>query len=263
MVGPRTSSLLGIRSCRFFPASFFSALHPARRIVAPQARPGPILKSRPKVPEFVGRAGLPPGRESVLQVEPNLGFITVVQENGGYLGGFLATNSWGRPLEFRLTSIVQPNRLQQLLYGSTLKPYIYADLIGKALIERSGVPLGLLCTDCEPLLDLRLSTETPVAWLAGVDEPLAQALEQGGAGVCRASAAMVLCHPRFIADVPAIRDVLDRLDNRSGDQPGDRLGDGLRDGLSDGLDDRLREPFSRIREALVEARKLGPAARAA
>ena len=47
-----------------------------------------------------------------------LGFLTVVQDAGGYLGGYLVTNAWGRPLEFRLTTAVQPNRVQQILYGA-------------------------------------------------------------------------------------------------------------------------------------------------
>ncbi len=176
-----------------------------------------------------------------MQAELNLGFVTVVQESGGYLGGFLVTNSWGRPLEFRLTTAVQPNRVQQILYGSTLKPYIYADLIGKALVERAGVAVQLLCTDCEPLLDLRLSRPTPVAWLARADDPLARAWEEAGAGVCRTEAGLLLCHPRFRDDAPAIRSVLESVDAAAD----------------------LSEPFGRIREALMEARKLGAAARGA
>src|SRR5262249_11542133 len=31
---------------------------------------------------------------------PTLGFLTVLQEASGYLGGYLVTNLWGRPLEF-------------------------------------------------------------------------------------------------------------------------------------------------------------------
>src|SRR5437588_8117327 len=46
----------------------------------------------------------------VLSMAMNLGFLTIVQENGSYQGGYLVTNLWGRPLEFRLSSAVQPNR---------------------------------------------------------------------------------------------------------------------------------------------------------
>ena len=54
-------------------------------------------------------------------VRPNLGFLTVVQDGNGYAGGYLVTNPWGRPVEFRLSTAVQPNRVHQILYGKTLR----------------------------------------------------------------------------------------------------------------------------------------------
>src|SRR5438445_6667229 len=95
----------------------------------------------------------------------NLGFLTIVQESNGYLGGYLVTNQWGRPLEFRLSSAVQPNRVQQILYGGTLQPYICADLIGKTLVDKAGVPVQLVLTDREPALELRSQVDVPVAWV--------------------------------------------------------------------------------------------------
>src|SRR5688500_13586925 len=89
----------------------------------------------------------------------------VLQENSGYLGGYLVTNAWGRPLEFRLSSAVQPNKVQQILYASTLVPYACGDLIGKALVEKAGVPVNLVVTTCEAALDLRLKLDIPVAYL--------------------------------------------------------------------------------------------------
>lgn len=55
----------------------------------------------------------------------------------GYLGAYLVTNSWGRPLEFRLTTAVNPSKVQQILYGATLETHVVAELIGKALIEKA------------------------------------------------------------------------------------------------------------------------------
>src|SRR5208283_5475582 len=91
----------------------------------------------------------------------NLGFLTVVHEASGYLGGYLVTNHWGRPLEFRLSSPVQPNRVQQILYGGTLQPYICAEVIGKTLVEKAGITVNLIITDREPVLDLRLRLQLP------------------------------------------------------------------------------------------------------
>ena len=42
----------------------------------------------------------------------NIGFLTILHEANGYLGGYLVTNQWGRPLEFRLSTAVQPNRVR-------------------------------------------------------------------------------------------------------------------------------------------------------
>ena len=150
-----------------------------------------------------------------------LGFLTVLHEPNGYLGGYLVVNGWGRPLEFRLTSAVQPNRVQQILYGDTLEAYVCADLIGKTLVEKAGIPVQLVVTDREEVLDLRLKLETPVAWLAPP--------EHGG----------IQCHPRIDADAAVVCGLLERLD-----------------GAFD-----LAEPFQRIREAIGEARKMGVAAR--
>jgi hypothetical protein len=156
-----------------------------------------------------------------------LGFLTVFHEANGYLGGYLAVNGWGRPLEFRLTSAVQPNRVQQILYGGTLEAYVCADLIGKTLVEKAGVAVQLVVTDREEVLDLRLKLDVPVAWLT----PPAPAETVRGRHPFR-------CHPRF-NDTAAINDILERLD-----------------GAFD-----LAEPFQRIREAIGEARKMGVAAR--
>src|SRR5580658_8543896 len=100
-----------------------------------------------------------------------LGFLTILQEANGYLGGYLVTNTWGSPLEFRLSSAVQPNRVQQILYAQTLESYICADLIGKTLIDKASVPAQLIVTDREIVLDLRLKVEAPVVWLAPTEEP--------------------------------------------------------------------------------------------
>src|SRR4051812_23019311 len=89
----------------------------------------------------------------------NLGFLTILQEGSGSLGGYLVTNTWGRPLEFRLSSAVQPNKVQQILYAGTLQSYLCSDLIGKALVDKAGVGVGMVVTDCESALDLRLKID--------------------------------------------------------------------------------------------------------
>src|SRR5437588_8019973 len=95
-----------------------------------------------------------------------LGFLTILREAGGYLGGYLVTNLWGRPLEFRLSTAVQPNRVQQILYGSTLAGYVCGELIGKALFDKTGNCAHVILTDTADALGLRRCVEVPVVWVA-------------------------------------------------------------------------------------------------
>jgi hypothetical protein len=175
--------------------------------------------------------GISPQRNNGLT---NLGFLTILHEANGYLGGYLVTNVWGRPLEFRLSSAVQPNRVQQILYANTLEPYISADLIGKTLVDKAGSPVQLIVTDREAALDLRLKVECPVLLLASSADSRATAssnlVRPGSEGQ-----GSLHCHPRFPSDVPLARELMTRLD-----------------GAFD-----LAEPFVRIREAIGEARKMG------
>jgi hypothetical protein len=156
----------------------------------------------------------------------NLGYLTVVQDPSGYLGGYLVTNQWGRPLEFRLSTPVQPNRVQQILYAETLGPYICGDLIGKTLVEKTGVAVQIVVTDTEAALELRHRLDIPVVL---VDLTAAPGTSPNVRG-----------HPRFPEDGPAIQEVLDKVK-----------------GSFD-----LAEPFQRIREAMAEARKMGVSNRA-
>lgn len=151
----------------------------------------------------------------------NLGFLTVLHEPTGYLGGYLVTNEWGRPLEFRLSTAVQPNRVHEVLYGATLKPYVYADVIGKALVEKTASSVYLIITDCEPVLELRPRLQVPVVWLAN------------------GNSSSAVCHRRYPQDQEPVRAFLKRLEEM--------------------LD--LHEPFARIREAIGEARKSGTGGR--
>jgi hypothetical protein len=153
----------------------------------------------------------------------HVGFLTVVQDGNSYLGGYLVTNVWGRPLEFRLTSAVQPNRVQQVLYAATLQPYLFGELIGKTLVEKSNTPVQLVVTDREAVLELRNRVDVPVVCLASGTE----AGESAGRPW--------LCHLCFPEDAAGAQTLIERFD-RSFD---------------------LREPFGRIREAIGEARRLG------
>jgi len=163
-----------------------------------------------------------------------LGFLTVLRDPTGYLGGYLVTNLWGRPLEFRLSSAVQPNRVQQILYGQSLEPYLCGDLIGKTLIDKIATPAHAILTDTPAALELRRRLELPV----GLVQHPGRLTQDGRVPSDRAGDGQVTTHHHFPGDAAAFRELMSRL------------------GAFD-----LAEPFSRVREAIAEARKLGVAAR--
>ena len=165
----------------------------------------------------------------------NLGFLTVLQELSGWLGGYLVTNGWGRPIEFRLTTAVQPNRVQAALYGPTLAEYLLADLIGKTLVEKTATKPDLIVTDLPGVLPLRSRVEIPVVALRSQDATEAVAFDHPRA------AAGLLLPARYDADRDSVANILDRVDTAV----------------------ELAEPFARIREAITEARKMGVTNRAA
>jgi hypothetical protein len=179
--------------------------------------------------------------DSTLPTALHLGFLTVFAGDTGFLGGYLVTNAWGRPLEFRLSTAVQPNKVQQILYGHTLTEYVCADLIGKTLVEKSSVPAHLLVTDTANVLPIRSRLGLPVV----------AAVPDGQVPVSPDRTFHSFAHPR--SSVPLV------LDSKCGEEE-DRVR-AILDGVDAALD--LAEPFTRIREAMGEARKMGVTSRAA
>jgi hypothetical protein len=180
--------------------------------------------------------------EATLPANLHLGFLTVFTEPTGFLGGYLVTNSWGRPLEFRLSTAVQPNKVQQILYGHTLTEYLCADLIGRTLVEKTAIPAHLLVTDTINALPVRSRVEVPV--IAAVPDgqvpPSSGDRSLATFGHPRSSLPLTL-DLKWPEDEERVRAILDRVDAA--------------------LD--LAEPFARIREAMGEARKMGVTSRAA
>jgi hypothetical protein len=179
--------------------------------------------------------------DTTLPSHLHLGFLTVFAEPSGYLGGYLVTNSWGRPLEFRLSTAIQPNKVQQILYAGTLTEYLSADLIGRTLVDKTSTPAHVVVTDSVNVLSLRSRIDVPV--IAAVpDEQLPCGAERSLATFSHPRSSVPLTVDlKWVSDEETVRAVLDRVDAA--------------------LD--LAEPFARIREAMGEARKMGVTSRAA
>lgn len=154
----------------------------------------------------------------------HLGFLAAVEvKDRGYVGGLLVTNHFGRPLEFQCTAPVRPNHTQEVLFGPTLVPYLYNELIGKTLIEKAGVKPNLVLTEDEQILGLREHVDLPIGYLQEDSQSFPDSLRFGQQKV------------RFHERHPHDRDVLYELGSL----------------VSEETD--LYEPFERVKQALQEA----------
>jgi hypothetical protein len=94
----------------------------------------------------------------------SVGFLTVCEfEQQGLFGGYLVLNTTGRPLEFHCTAPVRPSRAQEILYGATLRPYLYGEQIGQTLLKKASTNPLVVFTDVDPALTVRDFTDFPVA----------------------------------------------------------------------------------------------------
>lgn len=156
-----------------------------------------------------------------------LGFLAAIEaQDRTFVGGLLVTDRHGRPFEFQCTTPVKPNRTQELLYGPTLVPFILADLLGKALIDRVGVKPSLVFTERYELLGLRPLIQMPVACLEPVPKTSCPSIQIG-------------LHTWYLSpdnpdDVESIRKLTTKTTSDDADlkEPLERVSDALRETMS-------------------------------
>ncbi|MBC7855152.1 MAG: hypothetical protein IAF94_17105, partial [Pirellulaceae bacterium] len=149
----------------------------------------------------------------------------------GLFGGYLILNVSGRPLEFHCTAPLKPSRAQEILYGPTLRPFLFGEQIGQTLLAKSRVKPFLVCTDAEAMLAAREFCDVPLL--------LVQAAEDGLLST-RHGESFTLGRRKVLTASSHADDQGIALEKWSAIH-------------ADALD--LLEPFTRIREALEEAQK--------
>ena len=196
----------------------------------------------------------------------NLGFLTVIDQFPGLTGGYLVLNRSGRPLEFHCTMPLAPDKIQQILYGDTLQPFLFGERIAQTLIQRSKLPVLSIFTDLATVLPVQSLVSTAIIYVFGEDSPpvreipeeLSESLKGFGidnAGLrtrsqCADELPPIPCVPGL--DTDTWRAV--RLGNRLIAVPGaggELLLSEIK-GMARTID--LLEPFARIRRALDEAK---------
>lgn len=177
------------------------------------------------------------------------GFLTVVEHPQlGLFGGYLVLNTSGRPIEFHCTAPLKPNRAQEILYGPTLKPYLYGEQIGRALVTKATTAAVAICTDCEPVLELRELLPTPVVLVVSAGpaaEPPA-GTHTAPSAVERSNSVSTLGPGLRTLDCGRNRLAVRRARSADADTVALQIAE-----LGESFD--LTEPFGRIRDAIEEA----------
>lgn len=177
-----------------------------------------------------------------------LGFLTVVEhEQHGLFGGYLVLNANGRPLEFHCTAPVKPNRAQEILYGPTLRPYLYGEQIGQALISKTQAKPLAVFTDLSPVLAAREFVSLPVVLVLDEQADIGNGEQAAGRKLRtdpHVQAELVnfqVGRNRLAVSAPHEQDHADLAERLAA--------------LADRFD--LTEPFERIRNAIEEAQRTG------
>jgi len=105
-----------------------------------------------------------PSEKSVASV----GYLSVVEDDVGHVGGLLMLNVQARPVEFHCTAPVKPSRAQEVLYGATLQAYV-VEQIGKTLIAKSKLSPVFLATDSGEVWQ-SMETEVPTVFVPPVTQ---------------------------------------------------------------------------------------------
>ncbi len=82
-------------------------------------------------------------------------------------GAAMVTTDHGFPLEFYVSTPVRPSAVQKALYGSSLEPYVTAELLGVRLINDLKTDVTLVLVN--RLGGLDIDTDVPVLFVAHAD----------------------------------------------------------------------------------------------
>lgn len=104
----------------------------------------------------------------------NIAYFAVhpTTDEQGYIGAVLVINETYVPQEFRCTYPVRPSSVQNALYGHTLKPYLFNELLGVSLARAITSNPSAFMVENAMLLQLREHLESPLLHLEELGESL-------------------------------------------------------------------------------------------
>jgi hypothetical protein len=174
-------------------------------------------------------------------------------EQQGLFGGYLVLNTAGRPIEFHCTAPVRASRAQEILYGATLRPYLYGEQIGQTLLKKANSSPLVVFTDVDSALTVRDFTKVPVVCVLPSDASGIERPEDDRVHPARIDAAHAGPRSPFAAQLHEFSVAGQSLAVLPAHAKDAEIVNRQWEPLANGFD--LVEPFGRIREAIEEARR--------
>jgi hypothetical protein len=159
---------------------------------------------------------------------------------GCFVAGLLVVDAAGLPLAFHYTEPLKPTKLQHILYGESLAPYVRRALLLEPLLAQVTLPYALLLLQDERLLGESWTLDKPYLRLKTTQvPPLAQAFSYRPA---TPTEALLQLHdqqpPLRVSGLPEV--------------PATEWATVLTPLAQVGLSLNLAEPFDRITQALMQ-----------
>jgi hypothetical protein len=174
-------------------------------------------------------------------------------DSQGLFGGYLVLNTTGRPVEFHCTAPVRASRAQEILYGATLRPYLYGEQIGQALLSKANMSPLVVFTDDQTVLAVRQFADVPVGCVLESAAEQAQETDEGHHRYTRLDEPHAAVKPPFASGLHAFSVGQQRVAVlHQHVEDAQEISQRCQD-FADSFD--LSEPFHRIREAIDEARR--------
>ncbi|HAJ64824.1 MAG TPA: hypothetical protein DCP31_40940 [Cyanobacteria bacterium UBA8543] len=103
-----------------------------------------------------------------------IGFLGIhrFEERAAIRGAMLVTDTETKPLEFRVTAPVRPQKFQEILYGELLDEHVSVELIGLPLVNALEQKPNLIIVRDVLLLGINARQEIPSILMLKEDEPL-------------------------------------------------------------------------------------------
>jgi hypothetical protein len=103
-----------------------------------------------------------------------IGFLGIYrfEEGAAIRGAILITDTETKPLEFRVTESVRPQKFQEILYGELLNEHISVELIGLPLLSALQQKPNLIIVRDLLFLEINTKQEIPTVLMLKEDEPL-------------------------------------------------------------------------------------------